>query len=379
MESFTHGGSPEELCLPLVAIGLYHLLAYLKNIYPKPMPYRWVLINGIIAGCVLWIKFSLLGFWFGWMLSVFIILLINNGFVRATKAAIVFLSGMLIATVPWVVYFGLNHSITEWINSYFMINLTSYSTSTSVFSTIKSVIIGVLYSLRFNPFGFGLLYFGLIVALIYKNLFDEIIPKLSLMACFAFLAMSVYGGGRLYIYYMLIFSPFLVFGFIVIFNIIYEKFGVIKSKKKILIIVLATFVTTFSYTLAFHHNTYMLEIEKGDLVQYKFASIINQTEDPTLLNYGVLDLGFYTAADIVPNVRFFQNQSIPYSKFPIVMDEQNRYIKERLIDYVVMQIPVSIYDEEVDVPCLNENYQLIEKKIQSNESKDFYYLLFKKK
>jgi len=49
----------------------------------------------------------------------------------------------------------------------------------------------------------------------------------------------------------------------------------------------------------------MLEFKKEDLVQFKYASIINQKKDATLLNYGTLDGGFYSAADIVPNIRFF--------------------------------------------------------------------------
>jgi hypothetical protein len=123
----------------------------------------------------------------------------------------------------------------------------------------------------------------------------------------------------------------------------------------------------------------MLEIEKEDLVQYKFASIINQTEDPTLLNYGVLDLGFYTTTGIVPNVRFFQNQNIPYSSFPLVKDEQERYIKEQMVDYVVTLTPLSVCDDKLKIPYLYENYSLIEKETQLNEGNTYCYLLFGKK
>ena len=39
--------------------------------------------------------------------------------------------------------------------------------------------------------------------------------------------------------------------------------------------------------------------------QYRFAEIIRQSEDRSLLNYGFLDGGFYFAAGSLPETRFF--------------------------------------------------------------------------
>lgn len=122
----------------------------------------------------------------------------------------------------------------------------------------------------------------------------------------------------------------------------------------------------------------MLEIDKKELVQFKYASIINQKEDASLLNYGTLDLGFYTITGIIPQIRFFQNQNINYAEFPLVLDEQNRYIKEGLIDYVIIALPVENCDEELDIPHLYENYQLVESAIQTYEGVDACYLLFER-
>ena len=52
-------------------------------------------------------------------------------------------------------------------------------------------------------------------------------------------------------------------------------------------------------------NTYLMHFKKDQLPQYKFAEFINKTEDPSLLNYGFLDGGFYLAADIIPEQRYF--------------------------------------------------------------------------
>jgi len=62
LRNFTHGGSAEEFCLPLITISLYSLLNYFKNEYPHLVRNKYLFLNGIIAGCILWLKFSMLGF-----------------------------------------------------------------------------------------------------------------------------------------------------------------------------------------------------------------------------------------------------------------------------------------------------------------------------
>ena len=131
------------------------------------------------------------------------------------------------------------------------------------------------------------------------------------------------------------------------------------------------------YTYQANQNTYMLEIEKEDLVQFRYAEIMHETENPTLLNYGWLDGGFYTAAGIVPKLRFFYLPNFRYDRFPLIMDEQKRYIKEQLVDFVVVIIPLDLYEEDMSISHLNNNYQLIAKESQVSEDTDFYYLLYK--
>lgn len=379
LKSFTHGGSPEEFSLPLIAISLYYLVVYFKDVYPKPIPNRYVFVNGIIAGCVLWIKFSMLGFWFGWMASIFLSMLITKQIFPAIKSAILFILGMLAVTLPWIIYFSLNHSIYEWINAYFIINLTSYSEATSVMSNITSIPLMMITQLGMNPIFAGHFLIGLIIFLTNIHYIPKRIAKISLLSCLLFLALSVFGGGRGYIYYFLIISPFIIFGFIVLLSLFYKQFGAIKSRLASIFIILISVIITFSYTLVCNHNTYMLKMDKEDLVQFKYAKIIRQTENATLLNYGTLDIGFYTTTGIVPNVRFFQNLNIPYSAFPLVMDEQNRYIKEKVVDFITLVVPSDNNFENPEIPSLYENYSLIEKELQAFENIDYYYLLFEKK
>lgn len=362
-KNFTHGGSPEEFCLPLVAISLFVLLNYFKVIYPKPFFNRQVFINGVIAGCILWIKFSLLGFWFGWILSIFILKLKTEGFLQGLKSSLIFVLGMLTATLPWIVYFGINNSIIEWINSYIIINITAYPRTTSLFPSysrtiplyyrVYSLLLTKFQSLQ-SPNLVVFLGLGLVLFLLNKNYLKNSLSKLSLLFCFSFLFLGVYGGGRNYIYYFIIFFPFLVFGFIVLFDFVNERFGTLKSGEIPYIIFLISFVVSFSYIFGFNQNTYMLALDKEDLVQYKFAEIIHQTKDPTLLNYGDLDGGFYTTTGIIPNVRFFMKANFAHSRLPIIKDEQNRYVHEQVVDYIDMVVEASNYEDNIKYKFLDE-------------------------
>ena len=62
--SFYKGDSAEEFCMPLLAASLFYLLRYFHSRERKPISYPLLLLNGVLAGCVLWIKYTMLGFWF---------------------------------------------------------------------------------------------------------------------------------------------------------------------------------------------------------------------------------------------------------------------------------------------------------------------------
>lgn len=378
LKGFSHGGSPEQLSLPLITISLFYLFAYNKRVYPKPFPKHWAFLNGLIAGCILWIKFSFLGFWFGWLIAILVSMLKNKQIREATITSLLFILGMIVVTLPWVIYFGLNQSLGEWLKSYFIINIFKYSETRNLFDQIKFMFLNLLMPLMMNPVIVGHLYLGLLVFFIRKKSFIHSLDNLGLMSCLIFLIFSIYGGGRAHVYYFLIFSPFLIFSFIVLLKMVNEKFGLIRSSNSLHLVLTITTLIMFIYSLLFGQNTSMLLTAKEELVQYKYATIINKINKATLLNYGSLDGGFYTTTGIVPNVRFFYKPNIDNSKFPTVMDEQNRYIKEQVVDFIVVRVSTNENVEDFDIPFINENYVLIEEEIQRFEGEEYYYLLYKK-
>lgn len=378
LKGFVHGGSPEEFGIPLLAISLFFLIKYYKQVTPNPAPYHWMLINGFVAGLVFWLKFSLIGFWIGWLGAMLIGILLKKELIRGLKSSLIFLSGIFMATLPWFIYFVLHDSIHILINSYFIINITSYAETLSLLDRVDFVIMNILYHFRFNPISVGLIVIGLFAIIKTEKYIGDLTNRLGFLGCFMILLLSVFGGGRGYLYYFLIFSPFIIFGLLVILVFHIEEFSSFVSRRFVISVCLITIIVLVAYTYNVNQNIYMLQINKDDLVQFKFAEIINQEDDSTLLIYGWLDNGFFTAAGIVPNVRFFYKPNISHEKFPLIMDEQNRYIKEQVVDFIIISPDVVLYEKNLDFDFINETYELISKEKQVNEVEDFYYFLFQK-
>lgn len=382
-KSFSAGDSAEEFGLALITISLYFLIKYFSSQYPAFIGYKVILINGIIAGCILWIKYTMLGFWFSWMMFMFIALVINKQYIKAVKSCFIFLLGMIITSIPWVIYFAINEALFDWINAYFITNIFLYSIKMNiverVFSLCKFMLAMMITQYVFSFFFIiGICYF-----IFTKKYFKEIISKLALISCGLFLIFGVYGGGRTYIYYFLIFYPFSILGFIVIADI-YKRFLsnnilkiiVLQLKQIKLIPIVVCLSVILSYFLS--DNVYFMKYKRDDLVQYKFSKIINQTPNTTLLNYGFLDGGFYTISDILPNTKYFCKLNIPYTKFHEMMDEQNMLIQQKKVEYIVVSLSSSQSIFNVDIPYLLDNYECISVEAQYLGSNDSYYL-FKSK
>lgn len=379
LRSFAYGGTAESFTFPLLMAGLFQFTNYFQKRYPKAPPIIEGFIQGIIAGCVLWIKYSFLGFWLGWVSVIIVSALINKEFIPILKFSLSFLTGLVIATLPWILYFGINGAISDWFQAYFVVNLTAYAKGFSLREILQTAIDSYQRHLQFNPITISLMTLGILLSTTLKNFNKTWWFSLGLYLSIGFLALGVYAGGRDYIYYFLIFAPFLVFGFIQIVKLYQESYSQIKSNFLFFMLIFFFLMISFAYTFRFNRNTDFMNTDRKDLVQYKFAKIINQTEDPGLLNYGFQDSGFYTTTGIVPSVKYFQKYNFEYGHFPINMDEQNRYIKEEIIEYVVIRYPAAEKTPDLRLLGFNINYQCVAKATQHFGEQEFTYELFKRR
>ncbi len=378
LKAFTHGGSAEELCLPLLAVSLYHLLRYLKSDDSADASPRLFFWNGLIAGCILWVKFSMIGFWLGWILAFFIGLLAQKRTRQALMGAAIFFGGIVAATIPWVIYFGINHAIPDWINTYFVINLTGYTASYSILDRILNVLSVMAAQFIMNPVFGTLFWFGLIVVMAFGKFIRKPLHRILLLGCFLLLVMGIYWGKIGYIYYYLFLTPFIVFGLIVVADVLKGLISPKMSNLAMIVIIGVTLAISLPLEYKFDQNAYMLPIKQQDLVQYKFAGIIDRSPDKSLLNYGSLDMGFYTTTGVLPDVKYFELQNLDYSRYPLNTDEQNRYIRDGVTEFVVLRDFNQKDIPNLKVSALKSKYSLVASGDQYFEGYMFTYYLFQR-
>ena len=116
-------------------------------------------------------------------------------------------------------------------------------------------------------------------------------------------------------------------------------------------------------------NPKYMKINKDEHFLYRFRDIVQAEENPTLLNVNMLDSGLYTVADVVPSVKYFQTNGIAFEE---MFEEQERYIKEGLTQFVICRFEYPDY--------ILDKYELVaEESFKTDGKNDSMYYLFQLK
>lgn len=374
-KSFYWGGSAEEFCLPLLAWGLYYSVKYFKEVYPKQMSWKYVLLFGCLAGCIMLIKFTLLGLYFAWMAMIAVANLNSKNWKSSIRNCLVFLGGMALPVIPWLLYFGINHALDDWYHAYIYCNVFLYSDiyEGSMFSLNKIYILAkILYWLVWDNFVyFAFIILGFLGILFHKKF--RWYEKINVYMLFGFLFLGIYIGGTSLFYYSLPLAIFSVFGLLMIGEIVewtLSQFYIEDIFRKFLgVFIIVGYIGVMVFTWNMSMNTEFSRQKKEDFYLYKFREVVLQEENPTLLNISCLDAGLYTLADIMPNCRYFQSNAV--HGFDEVREEQMRYIREKKVDFILAR---DFYPEEI-----GQYYELIMEEKYGYREQDFVYYLFKRK
>ena len=365
--NFYWGGSAEEFLFPFIMWGMYLSLRYFRSEYPKPMGYRTVLVGGVLAGCVFNIKFNSLGFFFAWMAMVFLADIIGErAIAKAFWSCMIFLGGMGIATIPWVIYFGIHGAIDDWLYVYIYKNVFEYSKKLS-FAERMAKFYDIMKDHVFNNFPVYLLITVGIVfflasaistaigedrhSLIRRDRFFiniGIMELINIGMLFAFLIIVIFIGGVSLPYYSFPINGFVVFGFIP-FCYIIERFlkrrieknthgrnyegAILDSGIAFALSIISCFAAVaVAYFTSVNVKTMSLKAE--DLYVYKFKDYIESTgiEDPGIINEFSFDVGLYTVLDVEPICYYFQTQTLNMQE---VLDYQKQYLHSGEADFVV--------------------------------------------
>ncbi len=375
-KNFYWGGSAEEFLFPFVMWGLYISVKYFRTEYPKPMNYNSVLLGGIFAGCVLNIKFNSLGFFFAFMMMVFFADIIGERrIVEAFSSCFIFIGGMLFSTLPWIIYFGLNGAIGDWIYVYIYKNVFEYSKSITP-SERGALFYDIIKNHALNNMAvFAVIFVGMvfftasmIITLIVKNKasnggkekvafigkdrgflpFVRLIELINLGMLLLFLVLVIFIGGVSLPYYSFPMNGFVIFGFIALFYPAEElvirimenrrsKAGKKSGISNTALYVFAAMVSlcvAAAVSLAASINVKTMSLTEDDLWLYRFRDYIVDSgiRDPGLIVEFTFDVGLYTVLDIEPICYYYQTQTLNMDE---VLKYQKQYLHSGEADFVV--------------------------------------------
>lgn len=349
--SFCEGDSAEEMCMPLLAASLWQGMAFLQS-GRRRISASGLMAQGALAGCVLWIKFTCLGVQAGLLLALWLRHLTRGEWKSSLRMIGWLLAGFALSTVPWIVYFGVNGAIGDWLGVYFYDNLFRYGGSAMTLPQRARAMAanGLAWLWRNGPYTVAIVG-GLGWFCLRRPRWEAAVLLLSAVLG----AALVFFSGVEYPYYGQALAPLSIAGAAALASVIRRP-----VRKRTLALLSAACVALCPLTSYNWHVDFGCTFlqPREETMQYQLAEVINQTPGATLLNYGFMDAGFFTAAGIAPSVRFFHSSNVAMEEKP---QEQLRYIREGLVDYVVVHKP--------GPRELYENYELV----ASAQSPNFWY------
>lgn len=411
---YNYGDTVEFFALPLL-ISLIYLIFLLDQRQLTVNPW-WYFAQGAFVGIVFLSKYTLLGAWIAFYLIYGIYLLAKRQWHVLGQLVLWSGAGFLLATVPWLIYFLVTGSLGSFINVYFLFNTKVYMTSSvSFFSNLiqSTILVARFYlgDVLFFILGVG----GTLLVLFKRTLLTRKLTRTLYLFTFLgndLLALYGYQTGSLYQYYQLVYFAFFVVPFIYFLNLFFN--WVCLPKEDDPFVILGTLILSFFLVLGVNNNVVSSRLFPNNQAitkrntrkpqqpaQVEFGRIMRQqSAHPTLLNYGSIDMGFYTAADAVPTTYYFQNYNIPEKAAPQILRAQRRVIQRQQVQWVVLNTPTKVsirgWHGNSDIPGrissgnlnpgtaklakpLYRHYRLVKVHRQVFEQVDVKYWLFERK
>ena len=327
--AFCCGDSAEELCLPLMSYCMYVLLdSAEKNSAARS---KRVFVCGICAGIILWVKYTLLGFFIGFGLSFVVLYIKEKRFARIAAGIICVLAGITVASIPVFAYFYLTDAFSSLFQVYFYDNIFIYSSGRfdhPALATLTNLFNGLCSFAMYNTFGFLCAAGGVVYVLYRGNRRFALSYSSVLFITFIF----IFIGGRAYAHYSFILTVFAPVGIAGAYNFLEPKISRMKNRKLQLAAPALVICLNAALCIGLCRNLYLIFIPRDEMPQFRFQKTISQTDDPSLLNYGFLDGGFYTVTGIVPECRYFCELNMPVTE---MYTTQDRFVRDGIPDYVV--------------------------------------------
>lgn len=347
--SFAEGDSAEEMLLPLAMGTLTSVCAFLNG-EEQRMSAKSLILNGVLTGCAFWIKFTMIGLHMGLLGWVLIRHLLKKEWKHFFACVGWLAAGFGLATAPWLVYFGLNGAIADWLKVYLWDNLFLYSgAKAGLMQKAKAMALS-----GWDWFSLNLRYTLLIVLGLGYFALKEKKSRPAVLLSAVCAAVLVFIGGKSYPYYGLALAALTAPGLIAVGRVM-EKYHPPRALAAVSLAACLAACPFISHNMTADYGAHFLT-PKEDTMQHRIAAHL--PKDAQLLNYGFMDAGFYTAASAVPEVKYFHQTNVPLEE---MTREQRRYVDEALMEYVVARAELT--------PQQQERYELI----AEEKSPNFWY------
>ncbi|MBQ2642689.1 MAG: hypothetical protein IJF94_02700 [Eubacterium sp.] len=364
---FAVGGGAEEFAMPFLAYAFYAFCEYHLNDEDNKsrIEYSKIMLLGISAAFIFWNKYTVLGLIAGLLIALVYDYIIGKHFKEVLVSAVYFILGWALISIPCLLYFAANNALLDLWKGYFYDNIFIYG-------DVPSSMVPSVYQVLRSPIAMVIMAVAIIILIIMfmtnKSKFLELLRKkkmrlgIELGIIILFTLVSTVGLGRIYKYYIL---PLTVFSslFIVLATKLLNR---IEIKRIWIKNILTTCICLglIPYMLMVSLSTPDLFKPHKEMVQYQFADTIKKTKNATLLTYDWLDDGFYFAANIEPNCKYFHGYNIPLKE---IKNEQHSKMNNRQITFVASM------NSEVDK--IIPQY----KKVQEGQQDDQHWYLYKLK
>lgn len=345
--------SIEEFALPIYT---YFLLCWLEFLQEKKS-WTWIqaLCLGICFGIIFWAKFTLVYFLIAPIIIWLIISLYRQEWQTIINNLLYMLAGVLIITIPILLFFALNNAIDDLFYVYFYINITAYGTTdpSTTFDSLK-------FFFLIGPVILFLILYGVI-----RFTIDQWHNKTGWLLLIAFLVtfiLIVCSCKRLVYYYGCLF-PYAILGLIYILNWISKKYS--TQKLKVLIFTSITILCLLT-TIPLSTITSEWKQNKDELAPLAIAEVINNYETTnnrkaTLFCYKIWDFGFYNSSKIIPNNYFFARNYFDGRRFSALDESIYNSIKNQVSEFVITEFKTWEKEKDNFLSLYYEPYKIDDK------------------
>lgn len=355
---YDYGDTVEFFTLPLL-LSLIYLMVLLDRRQFK-VSHWWFFAQGAIVGIVFLSKYTLLGAWIVFYLVVVGRLLVKRQWRLLGRVVGWSAGGFLLTTLPWLIYFLMTGALKAFINVYILFNTKVYLTSSvAAFANLVQSVTLVSQFYWDNVLFFALGIVGTLVVIFQPDIFHSRFGRglylASALGC-DLLALYGYQAGSVYQYYQLIYFGFFVLPFIYFCQLFFRRVPLPQTDLEATFPILATLLFSLFLVLGVNNNVTSSKVFPNNTsiterqtkrpqqpAQVDFGRQMRRDTPTgtrlTLLNYGSIDMGFYTASGAVPTTYFFQNYNIPQSAAPQILQSQRAVIQRHQVEWVVLNTP----------------------------------------